>query len=232
MKNFNGFNRIDLLAIVGAGLFFFSCFATTLQTARTKAPGQAELSAGYMQVRSMEEFSDPPIQLLGVNGRLGVARNFDAGFEHTFDFSEDNESYYNTIWGDVKYQFTNQANELNKLTVSSGLVKGYLYKEDMNVHRTAIPLYFSLPVNSKVTPTFMYRYSLISDGFLSGFEDYDPLHVFSIGAEFCLKEPDPAKWIPKFAVSVGTIQSFQEGDDGMFLFNFGFKFDSPFKIKE
>ncbi|MCK3685308.1 hypothetical protein [Maribellus sp. YY47] len=234
MKKFYPLNRMDLLFLLGAGLFFFSCIATTLQTARTKAPGQVELSAGYLNAQSTNGSEDGgSTQLIGMNARLGVAENLDLGFEHTLDVTKDNDALFNTIWGDVKYQFSNHSNENKKLTFSSGLLKGYVYKEDAQVHITTLPLYFSLPVNNRVMPTFMYRYGLISDGFFPNSDSFDdPRHTFMLGIEYALKEPDAATWIPKFAASIGTMQSFDGEDSGLFLFNFGFKIDSPFGQKE
>ena len=234
MKNSYHLNWMDCIFFIGSGLFFFSCIATTLQVAHTKAPGQAEVSAGYMQARSIEEFSETPIQLLGVNARLGVAPNFDMGLEHTFDLSKDNEGAYKTIWGDAKYQFSNHNNELKKLTFSSGLLKGYAYDNELKVHFTTLPLYLSMKVNSRLTPTLIYRYELYSENFLPNSDSFgDPNHTFVLGCEYALKEPDPTKWIPKFAFSIGTLQSFQgeSFDSGIFLFNFGFKFDSPYGNK-
>lgn len=230
MKNFYRLNRMDVAFIVGAGLFFFSCIATTLQTARTKAPGQVELSAGYLQSRGTDDTEeDVPIQLIGMNARVGVWENLDVGLEHTLDLTKDNDAYFNTIWGDVKYQVSNHANEDKKLTFSSGLLKGYVYNGDVSVHITTLPLYFSVPVNNRVTPTFMYRYGLISDGFFPDSDSFDdPRHTFMLGIEYALRNPDAAKWLPKFAASIGTMQSFQDDNSGAFLFNFGFKLDSPF----
>jgi hypothetical protein len=234
MKNSNHLNRMDIIFILSAGIFFFSCIFTTLQTAHTKAPGQAELSAGYLQARSIDEFSESPVQLMGLDARIGVARNFDVGIEHTFDLSKDNEGAFKTFWGDAKYQFTNHGNELNMLTFSSGLIKGYAYDENAQVHITTLPLYFSLPVNNRLIPTFSYRYDLLSDDFFPNSDSFDdPRHTFTLGIEYAFKEPDPTKWIPKFAFSIGTLQSFKDdSDSGIFLFNFGFKFDTPYKAKQ
>lgn len=234
MNKFQSLNRIDLIFIIGTGLFFFSCVATTLQLARTKEPGQAEVSGGYMHLRSIDEFSEEPGQLIGMNARMGVANNFDVGLSHAFDVSKDGEGLGNSFWGDAKIQLSNKENENNKLTFATGLLKGYLYKDDLDLHFTTLPLYFSLPVNDRVTPMFLYRYGLASDGFLPNSDSFDdPRHTFALGLEFNLKEPDPAKWVPKFAFTIGTIQSFNgdSDDSGTFLVNFGFKFDSPYGQK-
>lgn len=228
MKKNNRFLPVDLIFIFSACMFFLSCVYTTLQTARTKEPGQGEVSGGYMQLRSIEEFSEDPVQLIGINGRLGVATNFDAGLAHTFDISKDSEGIGNTLWGDVKYQFTNKENNNYKPVLSSGLIKGYIYDSDVQGHMTSLPLYFSVPIK-RFTPTFMYRYRLSSDGFIPN-SDSEDNHLFAIGVEYYLKEPDNTQWIPKVALSVGTLQNFEVwGDDsGTFLINFGFKVDSPF----
>jgi len=227
-------NRLDLYFILGAALFFLSCIATTLQTAKTLAPRQGQFSGGYLQGRSLDEFSADPVQLIGVNARLGVARNFDAGVGHTFDVSKDNEATYNTVWGDVKYQFSNHGNQNLKLSFSSGLQKGYVYDESADVHITTLPLYFSLPVSNRLTPTFTYRYDLLSDGFFPNSESFDdPRHSFILGVEYALKEPDATKWIPKIAFAIGRMNSL-DGDpesSPVLMFNFGLKFDSPFSSK-
>ena len=234
MKNLKRFMLVDLIFVLSASVFFLSCVFTTLQTARTKAPGQAEVSAGYMQVRSIEEFSEDPIQLIGINGRIGVANNFDMGLAHSFDVSKDNEGAFKTLWGDAKYQFSNKENENTKLTFSSGFIKGYAYHSNVETHITSLPLYFSLPINNRLTPTFIYRYELYSEDFFPNSDSFeDPLHTFALGLEYYLKEPDPTKWVPKFAIAIGTLQSFdgESDDSGSFLLNFGLKIDSPFGNK-
>lgn len=231
MKNVKQFRPVDLIFVLTAGMFFLSCVFTTLQTARTKAPGQAELSAGYMNVKSIDEFDEDAVQLIGINGRVGVARSFDMGLAHSFDITKDTEGMGHTIWGDAKYQFSNKDNENMKLTFSSGLVKGYVYDSDVQTHLTSFPFYFSLPVNNRLTPTFLYRYRLGSEGFIPDSESFDNAgHLFALGFEYCFQEPDQSKWIPKLAVSIGTLQDFSSDSDdsGSFILNFGLKFDSPF----
>lgn len=89
MKTQNLLSRMDLFFVLGAALFFLSCIFTTLQTARTVAPRQAQFSAGYLQARNLDDFSADPVQLIGVNARLGVAPNFDLGLGHGFDVTKD-----------------------------------------------------------------------------------------------------------------------------------------------
>jgi len=227
MKKPKRANWQDLFFVIGTACFFFSCIATTLQVAKTNEPGEVEMSAGYMQGRNYEEFDASPLQLIGVNGRIGVANNFDMGFEHTFDVSKDNEGMYKTIWGDAKYQITNHNDELKKLTFSSGLLKGYLYDKEAKIHMTTLPLYFSSSVSERFTPTFIYRYELNSEKFFPDSESFDnSRHTFSLGFEYYLKQPDPSKWNPKFGFSIGTNVG---NESNIFLINFGFKFSSPYK---
>lgn len=215
-------NFWDFLFLFGTGFFFFSCIATTMHVAKTLEPGQAEVSAGYLQARSIDDFSDTPIQLAGANGRIGIVNNFDAGVEYTHDISKENDGLYSTIWGDAKLQMTNKSNELRKVTLSSGLLKGYVYKTDAKIHNTSLPVYLSMPVSDRLTPSVMYRFELFGENFFPDSDSFDdPRHLFSLGLEYYLKEPDPSKWNTKFAISVGTIE-----DDAFFL-NFGFKFLSP-----
>lgn len=234
MKRLQHFNLFDLIMLISVCAFLLSCVFTSLQTARTMEPGQGEISAGYMQLRSIEEFSEDPVQLIGINARVGIADNFDAGIAHSFDITKDTENLGNTLWADVKYQFSNKANENKKLTFSSGLIKGYVYDSDVQSHITSLPLYFSVPVNSRFTPTLLYRYRLGSENFFPNSDSFDNAnHLFALGIEYYLKEPDPTKWVPKFAFSLGTLQDFgsDSDDSGSFIFNFGLKIESPFGNK-
>jgi hypothetical protein len=231
MKNSEPLQWIDLLFLIGAGLFFFSCIATTRQVARTLEPGQAEASQGYMQARSLEEFSQEPVQLIGLNGRFGITDNFDAGIAHSFDISEDNGHMFNTLWADVKWQISNRKNEANRLTFSPGLLKGFVYNQEALMHFTSLPLYVSLPVNNRLTQTLMYRYELISDDkpFPQSESFNDPRHTFSLGLEYSLQEPNSSKWIPKLGIGLGFMNSLNgdsEGDN-VFIIDFGFKLTSP-----
>jgi len=164
MKHFNQMKpgKLDLIFILGTGIFFFSCVASTLHTAKTLEPGQGSLSTGYMQARSIEEMEDTPVQLVGFTGRLGVARGFDLGTEYTLDVSKENENAFATIWGDAKVQLTNKDNKLLRPILSTGLLKGYVYNEDAKTHISTLPLMLSLPINDKITWTFNYRYELFN----------------------------------------------------------------------
>ena len=223
-------NRIDILFILGIGVFFFSCIATTYRTAKTLEPGQASLSTGYMQARSVEEMSGEPVQLVGLNGRIGVSRGFDLGTEYTWDISKENENAFGTIWGDCKIQLTNKDNEFLKPVLSTGLLKGYIHHEEAKIHVSSLPVMLSLPINDRVNSTFLYRYELFSEGFVPT-SLVDPRHTFALGVEYGLSKPDNQKWATKLTFSVGTLNSLDgcsEGDN-VLIFNLGFIFNSPYK---
>ena len=96
-------------------------------------------------------------------------------------------------------------------------------------------MYFSLPVNDRFTPTFIYRYKLFSEGFFPDSDSFDAsAHLFALGVEYSLKNPDQTKWIPKLAFTIGTLQSFNDDvdDSGGLVFNLGVKIDSPFGNKK
>lgn len=231
MKPTKPINWKDLFVIFGAGILFLSCIATTHHTARTLDPGQGSVSAGYLRGRNLEETSDEPVQLVGLNTRFGLARSIDCGLEHTWDISKDNENIFATIWGDCKIQLSNKDNVLNKPIFSTGLLKGYVYKDDAQIHISSLPLMLSLPVSERFTPTFMYRYELISEGFFPESESFEnPRHAFAIGFEYDLKKPDPMKWSPKIALGIGTLNSLAGGseDPNIFIINFGLKINSPY----
>lgn len=232
MKKSGHLNWADLFFLLGTAIFFFSCIYSTLQVARTLEPKQGELSAGYLQGRPFTDFSGDPVQLIGINGRLGVANNLDVGIEHTFDATADNGGDFNSVWSDVKWQLSNRENLPEKLTFSSGLLKGYAYDSDADIHFTSLPLYFSLPLSDRFTPTFMYRYELLSDGFFPNWESFDdPRHSLILGIEYGLKPYDPAKWTTKLGISAGYMNSLTGDPDGedLLILNFGLKFTSPMK---
>lgn len=232
MKNSPRLNWADLLFLLGTAIFFFSCIYSTLQVARTLEPKQGEISAGYLQGRSFVDFASDPVQLIGLNGRLGVVNNLDVGVEHTFDVTADNEGDFKSAWGDVKWQLSNRENIPKKLTFSTGLMKGYAYDSDAMFHFTSLPLYFSLPANDRFTPTLMYRYELISDDLFPNSDSFDdPRHSLIVGIEYGLKPYDPAKWTTKLGFSAGYMNSLTGDPDGedLLILNFGLKFTSPSK---
>lgn len=107
-------------------------------------------------------------------------------------------------------------------------MKGYVYHDDARVHFTSLPLYLGASTSERMTFTFMYRFDLASDGFFPDSESFeDPRHTYTLGLEYCLQKPDPAKWNPRFAFGIGLLDS---GDASpVMLLNAGFKFTSPYK---
>jgi hypothetical protein len=222
-------NIIDIIFILGVSIFFLSCIATTYHVAKTLEPGQGSLSTGYMQARSFEDLSEDPVQLIGFNGRIGVAKGFDLVAEYSLDITKENENAFATIWGDCKIQLTNRDNELLKPIISTGLLKGYVYDEEAKIHISPLPVIFSLPINDQITSTIMYRYELFSEGF-TPISLENPRHAFALGLEYSLLKPDYNKWNSKLAISIGTLNPlFGDEGDRVLLINFGLIFNSPYK---
>ena len=185
-----------------------------------------------MQARSTEDFTETSVQLLGASGRIGVSKRFEFGAEHVLDLSKDNDHLFSSIWGDFKVQLSNMDKLVGKPIISTGLMKGYAYHKEAGVHFTTLPILFSLKPTARFTPTFQYRLEFLSDGFIpAGLED--PRHTFALGFEYSLGELSPEKWDPRIAFSVGTLNSLSGSseDPSILLFNLGFKFNTPYKVK-
>jgi hypothetical protein len=91
-----------------------------------------------------------------------------------------------------------------------------------------------IPLNERFIPTLLYRYELISEGFIPDGGSFDsPRHTFALGFEYDVIKPDPSKWSPKIALSLGTLNSLAGGseDDNVLFFNFGIKINSPLNPK-
>jgi hypothetical protein len=219
----------DLLVLAGTIILFGGCIASSFHSARTLEPGQVSLSGGYMHAINIERGDQEPLRFGTLEARVSPLRRMDFGVQHTFDFITGSEGQYNTVWGDFRYQITNASNEPYTPILTAGLMKGYVYHEDAQLHLTSIPIVLSLPINETVTPTVMYRHEFISDGFLPEEDEWShPRRFFSVGAEIALAKPDSRQWIPKIGVSIGTFNSIggDGGDSGLTL-NVGFTFDSP-----
>lgn len=225
------FNRMDAFYILAVGLFFCSCIASTYHIAKTLEPGQASLSAGYMQARSIQEISETPIQLVGINGRVGAFKRFELGAEYTLDVSKENDNAFGTIWGDCKIQLTNKDNKLLKPIISTGLLKGYVHNEEAKIHISSLPIMLSIPISDRTTSTILYRYELLSDNFIPE-SLKDPRHTYALGLEYSLTKPDYQKWNPKVAISIGTLNSIVGGEgDNALIFNLGLIVNSPYKTR-
>ena len=218
----------DWAFIAGTALLFLGCIATSYRSARTLEPGQVSLGGGYLHAINTEE-NDDPVQLLNLDFRVSPGRQVDLGMAHTFDLTPDNDNGFATLWGDVKVQLTNTDNELNKLTLATGLLKGYAYHEKAKTHFTSIPLIVSVPLSEQFTPTFMYRHEFISEDFIptQTEELENPRSFFALGFEYAMKPPSPTESTVKLGASIGTFNSLGGGSDGErgVTFNFGISID-------
>lgn len=219
---------LDVIVVVGIGGFFFGCIASSVRTARTLHTGQASIGGSYLRAEDAERIGQTPVQLLSLDGRIGITEGLDGGIMHTWDLTQGNENKYATIWGDVKWQLTNLDNSVGKPIFSLGLMKGYVYDESVKLHITTLPIMLSVPVSDYVTPTLTYRHELISEDFIPQSLE-DPRSTWSLGAEINLTKPDETKWIPKVGFAIGTFNSLMGGDSGDrgLIFNVGLTVDSP-----
>ena len=228
----NGKTRLcweDCLFLIIAAFFFVGCIASAHRSGKVLDPGQVSMSGSYLRAENTEEPDATPVQLLAADCRVGVFRGFDLGVMHTWDVSQHNENRYATIWSDFKVQLTNRDNRLRRPIISTGLMKGYVYHSDAELHITTLPLMLSFPVNQRVTPFFTYRFEKVSDDFVPD-DLEDERSTFLLGMEFNLIRPRPGEWTPKLGVSVGTFNSLMggEGDRGLTL-NLGLCLDSPMR---
>ena len=130
---------------------------------------------------------------------------------------------------DFKVQLTNKDNLIRQPIFSIGLMKGYVYHENAELHITTFPLMFGIPMNEYLTPYFTYRFEVIREDFIP--DDFkDPRHTFVLGIETNLRKPAPYQFMPKLGFSVGTYNSLfgGEGDRGLIL-NLGLSIDTPIK---
>lgn len=229
MKTQNRFSWKELSFVCGAILFFFGCIASSHRTARTLDEGQVSFGGSYLRAEDTEDSKATPIQLLAIDGRVGVARGLDFGLMHTWDITEKNENQFATMWGDVKVQLSNRDNIIGKPIFSLGLMKGYVYDQNIKDHITSVPFMLSVPVSDYLTPTLMYRHEIISRDFVPSSLD-NPRSTWSLGMEIDLMKPSSQSWTPKLGLSVGTFNSLTggPGDRGLIL-NVGLSVDSPRK---
>ena len=87
------------------------------------------------------------------------------GMGHTWDITMGNEGAYATIWGDAKFQLNNHENVVGEPIFSLGLIKGYTYHENAQLHLTSFPVIVSFPTNETNTAFLMYRFEHFSDAF-------------------------------------------------------------------
>jgi hypothetical protein len=231
MKIIDSHRGLEYFVVIGAVLFFFGCIASSHRSARTLEQGQISLSGSYLRAENLEESEAEPIHLAALDMRYGLARGIDAGIMHTWDFTPDNDNAFNTIWGDVKFQLTNRDNLLKHPTLSVGILKGYIYHEDAELHMTSLPFILDYPINQNFTPFVYYRYELIRDSFIPDNIVENIRSTFGAGLDINLSKNLSDKWYPKLGISLGTFNSLSggEGDRGLII-NFGLSFNSPLRL--
>lgn len=219
----------DCLFLFVAAFFFLGCIATSHRTARTLDPGQFSVGGSYTNAQNLEESEAEAIHLVTLDARVGALKGLDLGLAHTWDITGDNDGAYSTFWGDMKVQLANRENIVGRPALSLGLMKGYVYHEDADLHISSLPVILSVPVTDRVTPFASYRFELISEDFIpEAFED--PRHSLILGSEFLLSGSGSGGPTPKLGVSVGLLNSLVGGEgDNVLTLNAGLSLDGPSK---
>lgn len=217
----------DFLFLLVAAFFFLGCVASSYRSGKTLDQGQVSIGGSYTGVKDLEDSEADMIQLVALDGRVGVVNGLDAGFAHTWDITGDNDGLFSTMWGDVKWQVTNPDGVLGRPILTLGIIKGYVYHEDADTHITSFPVSVSVQATEGVTPFLLYRFEQMSDDFIpDAFEE--PRHAFFLGSEFDLGPRRAGSWTPKLGVSVGTLNSLGGGEgDRQLTLSAGLSVDSP-----
>ena len=185
------------------------------------------MGIAYDGLIDLDESDSDMVHLLALDGRIGVLDGLDVGLAHTWDITGDHEGLYSTWWGDAKVQLNNRDEVLGTPIVSLGVMKGYVYHENADVHITSFPMIISVPMSETVTPYFIYRFENISADFIPS-EWEEPRHGFFLGSEIELGSA--GTFTPVLGVDVGFMNSLYGGEgDMMFVLNAGVSFNSPSK---
>jgi hypothetical protein len=212
-----------LLVVV---VFLFGCVASSHRSGKTLDQGQFSAGIAYDGLNNVSESEADMIHLLAVDGRVGVVRGLDLGVAHTWDMTGDNDGLFSTWWGDAKVQLNNRENEVGKPIFSLGVLKGYVYHEDADLHITSFPVTVSIPINETTTPYFIYRFENIHEDFMPS--EWDATrHAFIMGSEVEI-ETDGAI-TPIFGVDIGLLSDLYGDDDGdmLLIINAGMSFNFP-----
>ena len=215
-----------VVIIIPLAFILSGCIGSTYRSGRVLEPRQVSVGGSYVHVENLES-DDTPINLLALDGRLGIARSIDIGVMHVWDLSKGNDGLLAAFWGDYKVQLGNLENRVGRPYVSFGLQKGYAYDEFAKLHITCLPITITLPVEEKSSVFVMYKHELFDETFMpSTYEN--PRRTFLIGSEILLRSPLTKQFVPKLGISVGTYNSLVggEGDRGLIL-NVGLCVDSP-----
>ncbi|MCK4410034.1 MAG: hypothetical protein KAW67_08105 [Candidatus Eisenbacteria sp.] len=218
----------DYFFLLVAVVFLFGCVASSHRSGKTLDQGQVSMGIAYDGLHNIEESEADMIQLLAVDGRVGVVNGLDVGVAHTWDVTALAEGAFSTWWGDAKWQLTNKDNVVGRPILSLGIIKGYAYHEDAKTHITSFPVMFSLPISETTTSYFIYRFENLTEDFIPEEWEY-PRHGFFLGSERELGGSDGG-FTPVLGVDIGLMNSLYGGEGDMVLvLNAGVSFNSPSK---
>lgn len=222
---------IDLVLVGMTAFFFFGCLATGYRGPRTLGPGQFSVGAGYTHATLNDVDDADAARLLHVDGRVGLGGGADLGLAHTSDLTEDSDGAFSTFWGDARFQLSNRENRVGVPIFTLGIAKGFLYKEDLDIHVTSLPLQLGVPVHERVTPWLLYRPDFLSDDFFPDGDSFEnPRHTIMIGSEFALAGSESSV-VPRLGIGVGWVSSltgFDEGDEeSLTMFQVGITIETP-----
>ncbi len=217
----------DFLFLMVAAFFFLGCIAGSYRSGKTLEQGQVSVGGSYTGANNMEEDEADMIQLVALDGRVGIVNGLDAGIMHTWDITSDNEGLFSTLWGDIKWQMTNRDCVSGRPILALGLMKGFVYDDAADTHITSIPVSVSVPTTGGVTPFFLYRFEQMSDDFIPD-SFAEPRHAFFLGSEFDIGSRTEGSWTPRLGLSIGTLNSLGGGEGERHLvLSAGISADSP-----
>lgn len=219
----------ESIALIVLASVLFGCYTTAHRGPKTVDPGQFSASGSYLRFKSTDaEPDDEPGEVVGVEGRFGLARGLDVGYTRTVDISEGVESDegIDTHWMDAKVQFLNRYNLPYKPTASLGYGFGKVINSDETWVNT---LYLSLGMmTDNVDLFYSFRYETLDDQinlmpkwvWKESFDDIRKAHV--LGLEYQVNEHF------KPVVEAGR---FYAGDfgDGLNVFTLGVNIYGPTK---
>jgi hypothetical protein len=216
----------DYFFLLTAVVFLFGCVASSHRSGKTLDQGQVSMGLAYDGLNNISESEADMIHLLALDGRVGVVRGFDLGVGHTWDITGDNEGIFNTWWGDAKVQLNNRDNEVGRPIFSLGVLKGFVYHEDADLHITSFPVTVSIPISETATPYFIYRFENIHEDFMP--TEWDATrHAFIMGNEVVVE--GEGDFTPVFGVDIGLMTDLfgEEDGDMILVINAGMSFNSP-----
>jgi len=130
-------NKKILILIIGISFSLNStgCFMSTGRPADVVKPGEYSIGARHVKISPTESEEndggmETPSNLsyIGIEGRFGIFRGFDAGYTYGLDQEMD----FNTHWFDLKYQILNKDQFDDKFSLSFGYGFGRPNMSDFN----------------------------------------------------------------------------------------------------